>query len=298
MLHNKAIHTDELLVSVSDLSKSFGEREALRGIGFDVRAGETVALLGPNGAGKTTTINILLGLRTYDSGTVRVFGEKPLSAKARQRLGATLQESSLPATLRVSEVLAYVASHYENAVAPAEIADRFGLTKNLRRQVGGLSGGESRQLTLALAFVGDPDLVFLDEPTTSLDVEARRRTWDAIRAATRAGTTVFLTTHNLQEAEALASRAMVISQGRLLKDAPVAEIRSSTAARMVSFTSDGVPYPLERATVNGNRYSILTDDPDSFVRELIQRDVQYRDLEVNMPSLEDAFLNIVEHAHA
>ena len=284
----------DVVVSVHNAFKSYGRIQALSDVTFDVHAGESVALLGPNGSGKTTTINIMLGLRRYDRGSVSVFGEPPLSAGARQSIGVLLQESGLPATVRVSEVLAYVASQYDNPVSSSTLVERFNLANVIRRQIGGLSGGERRRLSLTLAFVGNPKLVFLDEPTTGLDVESRRAVWDAIRQSSESGTTVFLTTHNLVEAETLTSRAMVISKGRLLTDSSMAAIRRSTNARQISFTSDVPPEGFSQMTRTGNRYTIVSDDPDTVVRELVRDNIPYRDLEVVVPSLEDIFLNIVE----
>jgi ABC-2 type transport system ATP-binding protein len=211
-------------------------------------------------------------------------------------IGITQQANGLPPTATVREVLAFIVALHDNRGDVDSLLDRFGLTALARRQAGGLSGGEQRRLSVALAFAGDPKLVVLDEPTTGLDVEARRALWDAVKQSWEAGTTVLLTTHYLQEAEALAHRAIVISKGRILADDTMANVRASTGARRVSFTSDELPAGIAGATVSGNRYSIVTSDPDATVRELFERNVAYRDLEVTMPSLEDAFLNIVENA--
>jgi ABC-2 type transport system ATP-binding protein len=287
---------DGIVVSARDVEKTYGAAKVLKGINFEVAAGESVAILGPNGAGKTTTISVLLGLRRQTAGRVEVFGEPPLSARARQLIGVILQESGLPATVRVREALAYVSSMYENGIAPALLAERFGLEALLHRQIGALSGGKRRLLSLALAFAGSPRLVFLDEPTTGLDVEARRAVWDAIKSCSDGGTTILLTTHNLPEAEALAARAIVISEGRILADNSVGAIRASTNARQVSFTSDVVPDGIAALSRQGNRYSMVIDDPESLLRELNVRKLPYRELEVTMPSLEDAFLHIVKEA--
>jgi ABC-2 type transport system ATP-binding protein len=265
----------------------------LRDVNLAIREGETVALLGPNGAGKTTMINVLLGLRRVDRGTVRVFGDPPLSARARQLIGMTQQESGFPGTLRVGEIVSYVAAQYRHAVPQAELLERFGLGDVERRQIGGLSGGQRRRLGVALAFAGGPRLVFLDEPTSGLDVESRRSVWDAIAASARAGATVLLTTHNLQEAEELASRAVVVSKGVVLADDSVAAIRANVRTRRVSVTSDVPLVGFANVIESRGRYSFVTLDADAAVRELVARNVPFRDLEVGPVSLEDAFLLIV-----
>jgi ABC-2 type transport system ATP-binding protein len=290
------MQTSNAAISVRNLRKSYGGRLAVDGVSFDIHAGEAVALLGPNGAGKTSTISVLLGLRKYDSGEVRVFGEPPLSMQARRMIGVTQQRTGFPPTATVREVMSYIAALHDDRSRPESLLDRFGLASIARRQAGDLSGGEQRRLSVALAFVGAPKLVVLDEPTTSLDVEARRALWDALKAAWAAGTTILLTTHYLQEAEALANRAIVISRGRLLADASISAIRAGAGARRVSFTSDTVPLGFAGASVSQDRYSVLTTDADATVRELFERNVAYRDLEVSMPSLEDIFLNMVSKA--
>lgn len=283
----------ETVISVEHLSKTYGSRTAVDDISFDVRRGEAVTILGPNGAGKTTTISLLLGLRPHNQGTIRVFGDAPLTAQARRRIGLTQQSSGLPPIPTVSELLAYVAALHGDRVTVDELLQRFALTDLARRQTGGLSGGEQRRVAVALAFAGNPELVILDEPTTGLDVESRNALWDSVKAAQAKGTTILLTTHYMQEAEAIADRAIVMARGKIIADAEMTSIRSGIGARRVSFTSDALDIALPGATISGNRYSIITPDPDSTVRELVERNVLYRDLEVSVPSLEDAFLTLV-----
>ena len=284
------------VISVKNVEKSFGNRKALADISFEIAAGESVALLGPNGAGKTTTIGVLLGLRRYDRGQVTIFGERPLSMRARRRIGVTQQSNGTPATATVSEVISYVAALHGDPVPLATLIGTFGLNRVARRQVGGLSGGEQRCLSMALTFAGKPELVLLDEPTTGLDVESRRTVWEAIEQSGKSGTTIVLTTHYLQEAEALAGRAIVISSGRLLVDSSIASIRADAGSRKVSFTSDSVPMGLTNIAASGSRYSVITSDPDATVRELFERAIPYRDLEITTPSLEDVFLKLVRSA--
>jgi ABC-2 type transport system ATP-binding protein len=211
-------------VEARHIVKRYGAVEALRGFDLRIERGETVALLGPNGAGKTTAVQILLGLRRPDSGHVRVLGLDPGDMHCRARVGVTMQEMSCPTALRVGEVLSFAAAHYPSSQPKAGLLSLFGLSDLERRQVGGLSGGERRRLALALGFVGAPELVFLDEPTTGLDVESRREAWGAIRAFTGAGGTVLLTTHYIEEAEALAHRIAVMRDGRVVRFAGATEI--------------------------------------------------------------------------
>jgi ABC-2 type transport system ATP-binding protein len=291
--HAAAVKPRTVVASLDHARKTYGAVTALHDVSFSIREGESVALLGPNGAGKTTAIAALLGLRRLDRGEVRVFGDAPLSARARQLIGMIPQDSGFPATSTVRELVGYARAQYRNAAPADALLERFGLAHLGKRQTGGLSGGERRRLGVALAFAGRPQLVFLDEPTTGLDVESRRGVWDAIAQASADGAAVLLTTHNLPEAEALATRAIVISQGAVLADDDVSAIRAGVRTRRISLTSDVPPPGAVQVASRGNRYSFVTADSDDAVRELVRRDVPFRDLEVSAVSLEEAFLQIV-----
>ena len=206
--------------------KRYGDVQALAGFSLTVAAAEIVALLGPNGAGKTTAVNLLLGIRRADSGVVELFGRDPRAWRARFDVGATPQEMSFPPTLRVREIVEFARAHYPHAPATAALLKQFGLEEVARRQTGGLSGGQRRRLAVALAFAGSPQLAVLDEPTTGLDVESRRAVWAAIREYARGGGAVLLTTHNLDEAEALADRIVVVSGGLVVADGTPAELKT------------------------------------------------------------------------
>ena len=197
------------------VTKRFGSLAALDGVDLELRGGEVLALLGPNGAGKTTALSVLLGLRRPDEGRAELFGSDPRLPASRAIVGVTPQESSFPPTARVREIADLVGAHFAAPVATGELLDRFGLAECARRQVGGLSGGERRRLSVALAFVGRPLAVFLDEPTTGLDVESRRAVWSELRAFAASGGTILLSTHYLEEAEALASRIVLLARGRI-----------------------------------------------------------------------------------
>ncbi|MEU8655462.1 ABC transporter ATP-binding protein [Actinoplanes philippinensis] len=277
------------------VTKSFGSTLALDRIDLEVRAGELVGLLGPNGAGKSTLVSLFTGGRRPTAGRVELCGGDPRDPRSRRTLGVTPQETGLPASLRVGEVVDFVRAHFPDPLPKAELLDRFGLNDLVRRQTGGLSGGQKRRLAVALAFAGRPEIVFLDEPTTGLDVEARRDLWEAVRSFHAEGGTVVLTSHYLEEVEALAQRVVVITEGRVLADDSVAAIRGLIKVSRVSLTS---PVPLTDFDLDGlvaleqsgDRLHLLTPDADRMVRELVGRNVPFRDLEVRPTSLEEAFL--------
>ncbi|MEV1107999.1 MULTISPECIES: ABC transporter ATP-binding protein [unclassified Micromonospora] len=280
------------LARADQVSRRYGDVLALDRVDLEVRAGELVGLLGPNGAGKSTLMNLLVGLRRPTSGRVELNGRDPRDPEARRQIGVTPQETGLPGTLRVGEVVDFVSAHYPDPVPRGELLDRFGLGDLARRQTGGLSGGQRRRLAVALAFVGRPRLVLLDEPTTGLDVTARHTLWDAIRAFHDDGGTVLLSSHYLEEVEALARRVVVIGQGRVLADDTVDAVRGIVGVRRVSLVTDEVPdLPgVVRAERVDGRLHLLTTDSDELVRALVRSQAAFTDLEVRPTSLEEAFL--------
>jgi ABC-2 type transport system ATP-binding protein len=279
------------------VSRRYGPVVALDAVSLEIGSGELVGLLGPNGAGKSTLVNLFVGLRRPTSGQVEVFGGDPRDPAFRRLVGMTPQETGLPATLRVGECVDFVRAHYDQPLGTAELLERFGLSGLERRQTGGLSGGQKRRLAVALAFVGRPRLVFLDEPTTGLDVEARRSLWDGIRTFHADGGTVVLTSHYLEEVEALASRVVVLGGGRVLADGDVEQVRGMVAVRRVSFAAAELTEVADLPGVrsierDGDRYHLLTVDADQLVRDLVASRVPFSDLEVRQTSLEDAFLSL------
>jgi ABC-2 type transport system ATP-binding protein len=284
-----------ILARAVEASRRYGDNLALDHITLDVAAGEVVGLLGPNGAGKSTLVSLLTGIRRPTSGRVELCGGDPRHPASRRTLGVTAQETGLPSSLRVGEVVDFVRAHYPDPLGRDELLDRFGLADLVRRQTGGLSGGQKRRVAVALAFAGRPRIVFLDEPTTGLDVQARRALWDGIRSFHADGGTVVLTSHYLEEIEALARRVVVIGGGRILADDAVAAVRGLVAIRRVSLTAR-VPLPdldgLVGVERQGERLHLLTADADRLVRDLVAHDVAFADLEVRPMSLEEAFLTL------
>jgi ABC-2 type transport system ATP-binding protein len=214
----------QAVAELRGIHKHYGEVEALRGVDLDIRPGELVALLGPNGAGKTTAVSILLGQRRPDAGSARLFGRDPTLPATRRLVGATPQVAGFPDNLTLAEVVDFVRVHYPDAAATPELLGRLGLAELAGRRAGGLSSGQQRRLAVALAFAGRPRLVVLDEPTTGLDVEARRGLWEELRAFVADGGAVLLTTHYLEEAQALASRVVVIADGQVVAHGSVEDI--------------------------------------------------------------------------
>ena len=286
-----------MLARAVEVSRRYGDTLALDKVSLDIAPGELVGLLGPNGAGKSTLLSLLTGVRSVTSGRVELLGGDPRRPASRRQLGVTPQETGLPASLRVGEVVDFVSRHYPDPLPRDEVLAQFGLTELVRRQTGGLSGGEKRRVAVALAFAGRPRIVFLDEPTTGLDVEARRSLWDGIRHFHSGGGTVVLTSHYLEEVEALARRVVVIGGGRVLADDTVAAVRGLVAVRRVSLTSP-VPLPvlpgLSATDREGDRWRLLTPDSDRLVRDLVAAEVPFTDLEVRPTSLEEAFLTLTD----
>jgi ABC-2 type transport system ATP-binding protein len=284
------------------VGKRYGNVAALDGIDLDVRAGELLALLGPNGAGKSTAIALLLGLIEADAGEAQLFGQSPHALAARRRVGVMLQRAGMPDTLKVRELLAQTRSYYPDPLDAAECARIAGIADLLDRRYGKLSGGQQRRVQFALAISGKPELLFLDEPTTGLDVEARQALWSAIRTLIAEGCAVLLTTHYLEEAEALADRVAVLARGRLVAQGSVRQIRARVAQRRIRCVSALAPetigaWPEVRSVFrDGDRIEIVTDSAEIVVRQLLFEDAALSDLEVQRAGLAEAFVEITKEA--
>jgi ABC-2 type transport system ATP-binding protein len=284
---------DGTAVTVRDLHKSYPDVTAVDGIDLEIARGEVFALLGPNGAGKTTTVEILEGFRQRDRGTVAVLGQDPAhgSRAWRARIGIVLQLASAGPELTVLEMVTHFAAFYPRPRDPAEALELVGLTAKARSRIGKLSGGQTRRLDVALGIVGRPELLFLDEPTTGFDPEARRQFWELIRGLRTDGTTILLTTHYLDEAEALADRIAVIAAGRIVASGEPSSLggRASAAAR-VSWDPPGVAGPAGRVTVQ-------TATPTRLVAELSREfDGEIPGLTVTRPTLEEIYLDLIAEA--
>jgi ABC-2 type transport system ATP-binding protein len=277
--------TGEPVVEVDALEKRYGDRSAVDGVSFTIGEGETFALLGPNGAGKSTTIEILEGYRRRSGGGLRVLGEDPGTAGVawKSRIGIVLQSTAEAGTSTTRELLAHVASFYPRARDVDETLAAVGLTDDARTRVRALSGGRRRRLDVALGIVGRPELLFLDEPTTGFDPEARRRFWQLIRDLQGEGTTILLTTHYLDEAAALSDRAAVIAAGRLIDIGPVDAI-GPVEARV----------PIVRWRDDAGPHEVRTEEPAALVARLgAETGGEPRDVEIRRPSLEEIYLRLI-----
>ena len=277
-------------ITVSGLRKAYGEREVLHGISFTVETGEVFALLGPNGAGKTTTVEILEGYRRRDGGDVRVLGDDPGQAGStfRARIGIVLQSSAVYHLLTVREIVALFAGYYPSPRQPDEVIDLVGLAEKRDARVRTLSGGQLRRLDLALALVGDPELVFLDEPTTGFDPAARRQAWDTIRDLRSLGKSILLTTHYMEEAQRLADRVAILRSGEIVGTGSPQELLSGNASVEIRFRR------------NGSDTVIATEEPTRVLHELtaqaLAEGVELEGLEVHRRTLEDVYLDLTEEA--
>jgi ABC-2 type transport system ATP-binding protein len=275
-------------IVVRDLRKSYGGIEALRGVSFDVAEGEVFGLLGPNGAGKTTTVEILEGYRRRDGGEASVLGHDPQNAprELRERIGVVLQSSWFAPTLTVREVHRMFAGYYEHPRDVDDVIELVGLTDKRDARVKTLSGGQERRLDLGIALVGDPDLLFLDEPTTGFDPAARRSAWGMIRSLRSLGKTILLTTHYLDEAQQLADRVAVIGGGRIISLGTPAELIGDARTTEIRFRR------------NGELVAIETEEPTRVLHDLTTEALaaggELEHLEVRRPTLEDIYLELVD----
>lgn len=291
------------LAVLDRVTRRFGASVALDDVSLAIEPGVVLGLLGPNGAGKSTALSLLQGLRRPTSGSVTLFGGDPQDARLRAGLGSTPQQTALPPTLRVGETIDFIGAHFDDRMPTAQLADEFGLTALLRRQNGALSGGQQRRLAVALAFVGRPRLVLLDEPTTGLDVDARRSLWEAVRRQHELGTTVVLTSHYLEEIEALAERVVVLGEGRVLVDDRLDAVLGVVDRRRVQFRTpqpevlSGLP-GIDRRVVDDGLVVVDTADSDALIRELVLRGIPFSDLRVHGASLEEAFLALTAEPSA
>jgi ABC-2 type transport system ATP-binding protein len=282
---NQYAPTSGTIVEVENLGKRYGSLAAVDDVSFDIRRGETFALLGPNGAGKSTTVEILEGYRDRSTGTVRVLGVDPQKADLawKAQLGIVLQSSAEAAHVTVREQVEQFAAYYDRPRDVDEVIAAVGLTEKAKTRIGKLSGGQRRRVDVALGVIGRPQLLFLDEPTTGFDPEARRHFWELIRSLKADGTTILLTTHYLDEAAQLADRVAVIAAGRLVEMGPVDTIGGADART-----------PVVRWRDESGLHEKRTTEPAAFAARLFAAtDGEPRDLEILRPTLEDIYLGLV-----
>ncbi len=288
------------LAQLENVSKRYGKVSALDGLNLSVQTGEILALLGPNGAGKTTAVSLLLNLIEADSGTVSLFGQDPQELSARQRIGVMLQSAELPETLRVSELIILTQSYYPNKRALRDVCEMAGIGDLLPRFYGKLSGGQQRRVQFALAICAKVEILFLDEPTVGLDIEAREAMWASMRKLIAEGCSIVLTTHYLEEAEALADRVMVIAQGSVIAEGSVEAIRSRVSLRRIRCVStlsieDIEQWPdIDSVSHDGQYLMIQTQDAEAITRRLLNADQNLAQLEIKRAGLAEAFVELTK----
>ena len=291
------------VIELDHLSKTFGAVTAVSDVSLSIDPGEVIAFLGPNGAGKTTTISIMLGLRHPTRGSVKLFGLDPTDRRARSRCGVMLQESGVPGSLKVSELVDLFRSYYPHPLPASQAIAMAGLDEKAGATVDKLSGGQRQRLFFALAVCGNPEVLFLDEPTVALDVEGRREFWEGVRGFVRSGRTIVLTTHYLEEADQVADRVVVIDRGVVVADGTPEQIKARVAGKRVRFDLaasppdtllDGLPveHPEVTELSDGVRVSFLSNEPERVLAALFARELPLRNLEVVGAGLEEAFLSI------
>ena len=286
------------LARLHGVRKAYRNLTALDGVGFTIRRGEVLSVLGANGAGKSTSIAVLLGLVAADAGEAEVLGLPPGEMAARRRIGVMLQSAGIPESAKVAELLDLTRSYYPHPRSVADCVAMAGLDGLMDRRYGRLSGGQQRRVQFALAICGNPELLFLDEPTTGLDIDARQRMWATIRELVAGGTGVLLTTHYLEEAEALADRVVVLDRGRVVADGAMDEVRARVSQRRIRCLSamdvDAIAaWPgVRAANRDGARVEIVADTAEDVVRRLLAEDAALSELDIRRAGLADAFLEL------
>jgi ABC-2 type transport system ATP-binding protein len=291
---------NDCLAELSGVSKRFGKIVALDGLDLQVRRGELLAVLGPNGAGKTTAISLMLGLRQPDAGTARLFGQSPLLVETRRQVGVMMQEVALAPELRVREQIDLVASYYPDPLTPDAVMEMTDTASLANRPYGKLSGGQKRQAQFAMAVCGHPKLLFLDEPTVGLDVQAREMLWTTVRQLVDDGASIVLTTHYLEEAEALADRVAVLAKGRMVASGTVSEMRALVVRKRISCATtlaveEVETWPdVQSVSREQHRLHITASNAEAVVRRLLDADEDLQELEVRRAGLSEAFTELTQ----
>lgn len=300
---NSTSNSSQILASIKNVSKHYGKLAALNKLNFSVQRAEIVALLGPNGAGKTTTVSLLLNLIEADSGEVSLFGQSPQALSARQRLGVMLQSAALPETLRVAELIALTQSYYPHPRPLKDLAELAGITDILQRPYGKLSGGQQRRVQFAMAICAKVELLFLDEPTVGLDIDAREIMWRSLRMLVAEGCSIVLTTHYLEEAEVLADRVVVIAQGAVIAEGSVEEIRARVSGvvlrklrcvTQIDIASIRLWPHVNSVVQDGQAICIETLEAEAIARRLLNEDASLQQLEIKRAGLAEAFIELTK----
>lgn len=300
-VRSKASESHVPAIELQHVSKMFGAVQALQNVSFSIPQGQVMALLGPNGAGKTTAISLMLGLRRPTHGQALLLGRDPRDRWTRSRCGIMLQESGVPLNLTVSEIITLFRSYYPAPLPLARILEMAGLKKKAAAKVGTLSGGQRQRLYFALAICGNPDVLFLDEPTAGLDVEARHHFWEQIRAFVQQGKTILLTTHYLEEADALAERIILIDHGQVRADASPAALKAQVSSNRVSFDVSaplGLEFfaqlPVQQLELADHHVSLLTPKLETVLRAIFTQPVEITNMAISGASLEEAFFHLTQ----
>ncbi|PWW05598.1 ABC-2 type transport system ATP-binding protein [Paenibacillus cellulosilyticus] len=294
----------EWAIQLSNITKVYKGKKAVDGLSLNVEKGSVVALLGPNGAGKTTTVSMILGLIQPTSGSVKLLGGDPKDRSVRDRIGAMLQDVSVIDNLTVAETIDLFRHYYKTPLPLEQLLQISGLTNERSKMASTLSGGQQRRLGFAMAVAGDPEVLFLDEPTVGMDVTSRQLFWDTVKAMAGRGRTIVLTTHYLEEADQVADRIVVINDGKLAADGTPSQIKATTIGRTITFTAGSTVtndhlYEIPGVTDaewNGRRVRLYSNDTDRLIAELITRGVEMKDIEIQSGGLEEAFRSLVSSA--
>ncbi|EOO15064.1 ABC transporter ATP-binding protein [Bacillus cereus] len=291
----------EKIIEVNGVSKTFKHKKAVNNVSFHVNKGQIVALLGPNGAGKTTTISMMLGLKDPTEGNISIFGKSPKHREVCNSLGAMLQEVSVIDSITVEEAIELFRSYYTNPVEKETLLQLSNLESERKQRCEKLSGGQKRRLNFALALAGNPDLLFLDEPTVGMDITSRKTFWETIRKLASEGKTIILTTHYLEEADALADRILLFANGKIIADGTPDEMKATISQKTVSFVAaEKIPTALLKGLphVTGVQFHeariiLKTDDTDATLRAIFKKDLPIMDIAVERGSLDEAFEQFV-----
>ncbi|MBE7104029.1 ABC transporter ATP-binding protein [Bacillus cereus] len=291
----------EKIIEVNGVSKTFKHKKAVNNVSFHVNKGQIVALLGPNGAGKTTTISMMLGLKDPTEGNISIFGKSPKHRDVRNSLGAMLQEVSVIDSITVEEAIELFRSYYTNPVAKETLLQLSNLESERKQRCEKLSGGQKRRLNFALALAGNPDLLFLDEPTVGMDITSRKTFWETIRKLASEGKTIILTTHYLEEADALADRILLFANGKIIADGTPDEMKATISRKTISFYSkENIPMGLLEelphvigVQSNDGRFILTTEDTDATLQAIYQKNLPVTDISVERGSLDEAFEQFV-----